>query len=672
MWIAAAAATFALAFLLTLPGFLPNRILLPVDHPRDLGAWKPDPNTRYPVSNKLLSDPVFQFLPWDLEARRLLAYGEFPWRNRWAGDGAHLFANPQTGLLFPFTWPRLLLGERGWAVAVLLKLWAGALGAWWLARVFGAEWRLALIGSLVYATSGYMTVWLLHPHTNVFAVLPWLAASALSFVRRPSRGGAAAIIVCAALATAGGHPETLFHGVLAIGALAALVRRSRALTAIALAAAIGFLLLAVQMIPFLIALTRSDLLVMRQAEVAASPRLFAIVAQLLPGILGSPLRGELDLSGAVSAAENFNERSSGYAGAITLLLLALAWRRLTRELRLALAIGAVALVIAWRLPIVNDVLQMVPLLRITANARFALVMGLFAAAAIPSALGVFADEKPRRGTGIAVATLAGVVALAGLAPALPATRELLVTTARRGITNLQKQQYLRKPAAYYEQRLQTYLAGAQRSAIRRVAAPALFAVLAGVALASRRNRMALLSAAVAGEMIVFAWGYAPAVPVRERAPIPPVIRDLRALDPQNRFRIAAAPEVYEPNIGTMHRVRDVRSFDELQPHARIERLGPAGYDRRLRAFPPILNPGQVETLAREGVRFYLARSPSPGMRRAGGAPPPAVGLYELPGATPTDRPKNNAPEGLLLGAIVSAAALGAAVVLLYRLPYHKF
>lgn len=670
-WLFAATLTFVLALALTFPGLLPGRILLPIDHPRDLGAWKPDPNTRYAVSNRLLSDPVYQFQPWDREVGRLMANGELPWRNRWAGDGAHLFANPQTGLLFPVTWVRLLLGDRGWAVMALLKLWGGALGLWWLARTLGAEWRVALLGSLAYATSGYMTVWLLHPHTNVFAVLPWLAAAALEFLRQPTRRRAAVVIITAALATAGGHPETLFHGVIAIGALLVLIRRGRALGATALAAAIGFLLLAVQIVPFLTALSRSDIVTMREAERAASPRPFAIVAQVLPGVLGSPLRGELDLSGAVSSGENFNERSGGYVGAITLLIIIVAWRRLTRALRVALMIGVVSLIVAWRFPILTDVLQMVPLVRLTANARFALVMVLFGAAALPSAVAAVATDTPRKRLGVAVAVVAALFAIAGLLPGLPVTRDFLSAAARRGIVKLQQRQYLRKSPAYYEQRLETYMTGARSVVLRRVAVPAFFAVVAGVALMSRRNRAVLLGAAVAGEMIVFAWGYVPAVAAEERAPIPPVIRDLRALDPNARFRIAAAPEIYEPNLGTLHHIRDVRSFDELQTHERTERLVAAGYDRRVRAFPSVLTSAQIDALARDGVRFYLSRVPSPGMRLVGGAPPPAVGLYELPGPVSSPFPPNVPPGGLPVGALVSAGALAAAVVVLYRLPYHS-
>src|ERR1043166_5502294 len=125
----------ALALLYCGAALLPNRVFAPVDIPRDLGAWKSDPDARVRVSNSLLSDVVTQFIPWDVESRRLIARGEMPWRNVWAGAGAPVWANPQTALLSPFTWPRLLFGLHGWLLCAVLRLIAAALSMLWLARV---------------------------------------------------------------------------------------------------------------------------------------------------------------------------------------------------------------------------------------------------------------------------------------------------------------------------------------------------------------------------------------------------------------------------------------------------------------------------------------------------------------------------------------------------------
>src|SRR5205814_9520284 len=142
-------------------------------------AWKKDPNVRVRVSNSLLSDVVTQFIPWDVEASRLMRAGEMPWRNVWAGEGAPLFANPQTALLSPFTWPRLLFGLRGWAICAMLRMIVAGLAMTWLARAMGATAEAAMISGFVYAASGFGVLWLLYPIANVFAVLPALGAAAL-------------------------------------------------------------------------------------------------------------------------------------------------------------------------------------------------------------------------------------------------------------------------------------------------------------------------------------------------------------------------------------------------------------------------------------------------------------------------------------------------------------
>ncbi len=501
-------------------------------------------------------------------------------------------------------------------------------------------------------------------------MLPWLAATALQFMEQPRRWNAAALIGTAALATAGGHPETLFHGVLAIAAFAIpfVIRRRigmrTVLKAIA-AAACGFLLVSIQLVPFAVALAESDIVVTRAAEPHQGIRIFAIAAQFLPGFLGSPLRGELDLSGfRQPAAENFNERTAGFVGAITLLLLALGWRRVEKEHRIAIVIGAAALLIAWRAPVLSRVVDALPLFSIAANERVAFVFAFFASATLPAFLAAAASEA-RRKTGLALAVLATIVSLGAVTVALPQSRPALMSTARRGIEHLRARRYLNKPAGVYEQRLEGYITGARGTVLRRVALPAFFIALAGVALARRNRRVELLTLAVAGELIAFSWGYNPTIRESEVARIPPAIEAVKQLDPDNTSLIAAAYLTYDANMSTIHRVRDVRSYDVLQTHERISRLAAAGFDRNLRAFPPIMTPQQVEGLGALGVRWFLSQEWTPGLQLVGGGPPPAVGVWEIPNAAAVPRPVNQAPRGLMVGAMMTLIALVLSAVLLW-------
>jgi len=639
-----------LALLFTAPGLLPHRVMIPLDLPRDSGAWKADPQQRVIVSNKLLSDAVLEFHAWDVEVRRLVARAEFPWRNRFAGDGAHLFANPESTLLFPLTWLRIALHDRGWALYAMLKLFLAGLGMWWFSRTLtGCDARAAIVPGFVYMTCGYMTVWLLSPHTNVYAMLPWLGASALSLLRAPTRGRVAATIATAALATAGGHPETLFFGVIALAIFFAWQRRDerwrpRAIVLTVASAAIGFAICAVQLVPFLLAVKKSDLLAQRAHRVVQA-RLFAIPATILPGYLGTPLANEIDLSGiAQPAAENFAERSGGYAGAVLLVALAFAWPRLPQAVRRGMIIGVVALALSWMpsrsLPFATE--------------RLGLVFAFFWSAAAQLPLfdsrksGGLAPSASLR-AGAALQTVAIIVAIAGIVLATPFAQPLLTRAARNGIAMLQQRHYLRLPTEIYEARLAHYLAGFQSVAVRRIAIPA-FCIATAL---TRRRKLVL--AAIAVEMTLFAYGYNPSMDRSQIAPTPPAIADVLRLDPEHRYLIAAAPGVYPPNLGTADGVRDIRSYDVLQRTTRIAELKRFGYDPVDRSFPDVPR----AELSRLGVALYLTRAPLP-WPRLGGAPPPAVGVYELPAYASTPMPANTPPPGTKPGAILSLIALLAA------------
>jgi hypothetical protein len=274
------------------------------------------------------------------------------------------------------------------------------------------------------------------------------------------------------------------------------------------------------------------------------------------------------------------------------------------------------------------------------------VFAFFASATLPAFI-VAAVSEPRRRIGIALAVLAAIVTIGAVTVALPQSRPALMSTARRGIEHLRARNYLNKPAQVYEERLDGYITGARGTVLRRVALPAFCIALAGVALARRNRRIELLTLALGAEIIAFSWGYNPAIHDREVARVPPAIEAVRQLDPTNTWLIAAAHHVYDANLGTIHRVRDVRSYDVLQTHERISRLAAAGFDRNLRAFPPVPNAQQIDALGKLGVRWFLSRDGS---------------VVEIPKAAAVPWPANEPPEGLMIGAMVTLLALIGAVI----------
>lgn len=596
----------ALSLLYTAPGMLPGRRLVPLDIPNDYLAWKHDPAVRVRVSNSLLSDVPLQKVPWDIVARRLLARGEMPWRNPYTGDGEHLFANPLAAQLSPFTWPRLMLGLQGWPWTVFLKLVVAMLSMYWFATALGASELAASISAIVFALSGYSIVWALYPHTNVFVVLPALAASAMQ-----RRVFTTAII--AALATAGGHPETLCVGVIAIFAFIPSVR-------FLLSSLSGFLLLGVQLVPFAILLARSHIRFARLEQLAPAFRKFSLLALALPGYLGSPLRGELDLTGAVHSTENFNQRAGAYIGALVLLSIALSFRRLEARYKRAVVIALIALALSLGL---GQVLRPIPIMKWLALEYYAAAFVLFASLAAGPAIEQLAQSRR-----VAVAVIGAVLLIGGILPA--AAPGALERAARSGVARLRASGYLQQSAAVYEQRLAGYLASAKWTAIRRIAIPGLCWIVFGMT-----RRRALLIAAIVGELLSFGVGYNPSISVREIAREPDVVRKIHG-----PWLIASSNAVFPPNMATLFAIRDVRAYDILTSEEYTQRLSPAGYDALHWDLPLVPSPEQLRALGGLGVRYYIV----------------PTGVIEIAASTPPPV-QNKPPDGIVMGCVMSLLGL---------------
>lgn len=226
-------------------------LLLSSDVKSRCWPWAPSyPRTE--LQAPVLSDPVWQFVPWLEFARRELSAGRLPLWNPHQNGGVPLLANPMLALGTPLIWPVLLLGvQLGWNLSLLLRLLLAAVGMYLWLRDVGRSWAAAGLGALMVCLSGPFVAWLENPNSMVVAPVPILLLLARQLARGSSSAGFAGVAVATFLVVAGGHPETAAMAIVVVAGATALEAhglRPRARTAAP--AAVGFLLAAPLLLPF--------------------------------------------------------------------------------------------------------------------------------------------------------------------------------------------------------------------------------------------------------------------------------------------------------------------------------------------------------------------------------------------------------------------------------------
>jgi hypothetical protein len=360
--------------------------------PADALLRNPPWNRAIRPSNYLLADQYHTFLPTQEFVHQQKS---FP---LWDPDlccGAPNLGSIQGALLFPI---RLLLAPLGpfyaSGPAAFLKV---CLAGWFMmlyAGVLGVSRSGAFLAGLVFSLSGFMIVWLGHPHVNCAMWMPLL----FYFVEKTFRhdpGNAlspsalrswAGFAVAFSFMILGGHPPTAVHVtiILVIYFIFRLAGRPQdhlwqRLGLLAGSVAVGLLLAAPQILPYLEYYQQSS-----SALASASLRrwsshldLSSLIHFLLPNIMGNPAVGFEDLPRLLGwhEIENFNERT-GYVGILPLFLAAcsIALRRCKFvKFFTSLAIGSLLVVYGiWPFP---ALMRMLPVLSSINHMRLLLVAG---------------------------------------------------------------------------------------------------------------------------------------------------------------------------------------------------------------------------------------------------------------------------------------------------------
>lgn len=128
-----------------------------------------------PVKNNLLSDVVSVMYPFKKFAIEVLKEGKFPLWNPLSFSGSPLFANFQSGILYPLTFLYFIFPfDLAWTFQVIIQPFLMALFTYFFLRNLKLTKISSLLGGIIFAFSGFSIIWLeynIHGHVAAFIPL---------------------------------------------------------------------------------------------------------------------------------------------------------------------------------------------------------------------------------------------------------------------------------------------------------------------------------------------------------------------------------------------------------------------------------------------------------------------------------------------------------------------
>ena len=583
------------------PAVFGSRVLLPADMIFDLDPlwWPMAPAGYMGPSNALLSDQVNQFFPWRLFTVRSLAQRQLPLWNPYTDAGLPFLGNAQSAIFSPFN----LLGYlfplySSYAITAILRLFVAGIFTFLFAREIGLSRHGAILAMMAFTFSGPLIVWLGHPHS---LVIVWLPAMLLTTERALTRKSGAYVMASGLTIGAqflGGHPETSFHVMLAWTAYT--LYRAISLTGwqpsrlvpqlmrVIAAVAIGILLAAVQLLPFLEAFFHSAALSIREVQTSARGSFFiahllfewrewpTAITTFLPQYFGTSLDNSYWYP-----YSNYVEQNA-YAGVLPLALAAtVTWHNIRRRsspqrnfvLFFAL-LAVICLGIALRLPLLNAINDL-PLFNVAANGRMRLVYAF--AVAMLAGMGLDeitgSDEHAHR-TMLRILVLLALVALLLIVLAYAGFvlfKNELIRSGRAFMAANWGTPYLPRPLEYYyglvEERYEKKLALFRPTNV--VMYLPVLIVLAWFALRrwSQRQRASVKTWVYAAlgltlfDAFLVGMPFNPTIESQHIFPTPGAIQFLQQ-DP-DIYRVSGTGSILSPNGGMVFGLSDIRGYDTV-------------------------------------------------------------------------------------------------------------
>jgi hypothetical protein len=515
--------------------------------------------------NPLLGDPAYVFHPDLQEVRESLRDGRLPLWMSEVGAGRPLLASQQVAPLYPLTWLAVVMPFwQSLVVIAIAKVMIAGVGTFALSRALGLGPMPAALAAVSYAFSAYFVVWLQHPHTNAYSLLPLAILAVHRVATRPGATSIAGLAVVTGLTLLGGHPQSAALVLLAAGAYAATVltgnfvrpqtgssrhrARCAALGTGALVAGsgLGIAAAAVMLIPFV------EILQEAAQQSRSSPPMAAktLITAFFPEFWGRSDAREF------GGPLNFAERVV-YVGVIPLILAAVSFVAVRdRAHKYFMGLAVVSSIIAVDLGLLTRALRFVPPLdRMGAHRAVVLVsFGL----AMSAGYGLQALQRgavPRR-------VLGRVGVVAALAPVV---LWALVTDSLSGVTHgVGQVPALSKVVATVEV---ARAANALRWALFSTIGVIL--LLAVVRRCASRYALPLVVAITAVDLVTLTHGYHTALPLRYAdPPRPPALDALGSLLGDQRF--LGLDNALGPNQALKYDLRDARAHDLPVPSRYFE------------------------------------------------------------------------------------------------------
>jgi hypothetical protein len=581
-------------------GFGANRVLAPADALQLVAPWATDPD--YVAKNEQLLDQTVQFVPWTFYAKQRLQAGQIPLWDPHAQLGAPFVGNGQSAVFYPTMLLHLSLPETwSWTISAALRLLVAGLGVWALAGHYGLRGGPRLLSGVAFMLCGFNVVWLNHPQMNVMPLLPWAVLVVEKVLVRVTLPRVIVGSVVIAIQFLGGHPATTMHLLLAVALVVGLrlllrdgslqwARWGRGTGAVVACVVLGFALAALQWLPLIEYVRNSGAKVFRYDKlVEARSHWINFEPKPLLGLVFPYANGyppdritpfEMRL---VTHLPNTNELAGGWVGTIPLALALFGVVTLRRR-RNATAvmwatIGAVALAIAIKLPVVDHIVRRVPTLNLAQNARMvgvaALALALLSGFGLRTLIEWLRDcgDAPRLRKVLAWSAC-GIAAVSVLT-----TVALLVgkgTIISRGIVRA-KDRYDADAShehswAYVEQMVRRVHTELTLTGVRLLIPAAMLGAGAGLIWWRRRRPGGLIAASawpwvgLAGiDLLAFGAFYNPGTHREAFFPSAPAIERLRELNEQQPARFAGTFRTLIPETATAFGLDDVRGYDALAP-----------------------------------------------------------------------------------------------------------